>query len=556
MKITDFALVIMIVMLPLLLYSEWRSDDTATLSQLNKQYDSALTTVTQDATQVLRTNVAPELEAGYSSMKINPTNLDVALKTFLHTLSLNFQIEGSNDEDILSHYVPVFAVLVNDGLSLNVFQKSIDKDENSIVKRTWLPKIPFSYSDKQGNIINFSVDQNIEVYVSSLNEWYEGTREEVLSEIANDVDVEEPEEEEKEQTLLDRLPDELRDELEEALSEELFNKLMDELEKLTIIDNLTDEILDEIAEESSYQLVDKLLTVLSPIDDEEDEEEDDNGSGGDSESNLQNRLSEETKAALAEVLSKESYENFMQALKESRTEFDIPAEILNELMETLPDDLFDKVIVELATESKDEPSCKKEEITGQCVDDGDSSDGEDTGAGDGTGGGADTEVTPPDETKPDTPNADNKLTILLLGDSKEFNRIRKHTIVSTMQEEFAYYINTHNTYAKNLGINYKFTFPLISQEDWFNTVDDVGVFSFVQGYPMKRVDNVYNQHAFAGARIFRSEVIMGATVNNKKVFYNNSCKFEYKATEIFNSKKEAAKAGYSELSCLNTNDKE
>ncbi|MEX3624893.1 hypothetical protein [Viridibacillus arvi] len=490
MKITSLNIVYIIIMIPLLLYAQWRTEDTSKLTQLNKQYDSALTTASQDATKVLRTNVVPQLEAGYSSLKINPANSDVALKTFLHTLALNFELEDENSVDVLSQYIPVFSVLEYDGLSLNVFQESKDKDNNKIVKRTWLPKVPFSYSDKQGNIINFTIDQNVEVYVASLNEWFEGTREDVLNDITVDLNI---------------------GELEEESSDNQPN----------------------LAIRSGSEKEKEVLTVSKNIT-----------------SKLYDRLSEETKTSVSKVLPKKIYTRFIESLKQSESEFDIPADILDELMNTLSDDLFDKVIVELATVGKneDKTSCQNGNVSEECFSSKGSSNGSTHEINEATTTSKDKKA----RIIEDTPKITNdKLSILLLANEDEFEQVRKQTIVSTMQEEFAYYINVHNTYTKQLDINYEFAIPLISQEDWYNTVDDVGVFAFIQGYPFKRVNDVYNQHAFAGARIFRSEVIFGSTVDNKKVFYNKSCGFDYKATEIFNTKKEAAKEGYREMSCLN-----
>lgn len=139
-----------------------------------------------------------------------------------------------------------------------------------------------------------------------------------------------------------------------------------------------------------------------------------------------------------------------------------------------------------------------------------------------------------------------------LADGTSFDRLRRDTIVDVLQENLSYQINAHNVYAKQLGITYKFAMPLIPQEDWYNTVDDVGVFSFFQGYPYQHGNGTFNQYAFAGTRIVKKDMYHASNVNGQKIYFAESCGFSYPVEEIYPSKKEAAKAGYYEKSCLNT----
>lgn len=81
----------------------------------------------------------------------------------------------------LSLYVPVFAIVDYDGLLLNVYKEYKDARGDLVFDRVWLPKITFAYEDNRGNIINFTIDENIEIYDNGLKEWFEGTREELLA---------------------------------------------------------------------------------------------------------------------------------------------------------------------------------------------------------------------------------------------------------------------------------------------------------------------------------------------------------------------------------------
>lgn len=311
----------------MLVLSQWKSEDTNTFINLNHQYDTALTVATQDAMNVLSTNVIPSQEAGYSSEKFNRVNPQPAFETYLHTLAINFEVEDDVTIDLMARYIPVFAVVDYDGLLLNVYQQYKNVDGENELSRVWLPKIPFSYHDEEGNIISFTLDDYAVVYDVELDEWIEGERTELIK--------------------------------------------------------------------------------------------------------------------------------------------------------------------------------------------------------------------------------DTEITIDLLHDEDEYHRIRKETIVNGVQEELAYYINEHNVYTKRLGVNYTFAMPLIEQEDWYNTVDDISIFTFFQGYPYERGEGTFNQFALAGGRLDKVDTIQASTVDGQKIFFNKSCGFPYPVEEIYSTKKDAAKEGYVEKSCLN-----
>ncbi len=139
--------------------------------------------------------------------------------------------------------------------------------------------------------------------------------------------------------------------------------------------------------------------------------------------------------------------------------------------------------------------------------------------------------------------------IPLLRDPDKFEQVRRSTIVNAIQNELTYRINRHNEYAARAGISYTFTLPVISGEDWSNTIDDVGVMAFLQGIPVGQ--RFYNNYALGGSRVLKKPVIVGAVKNGMKVYYRSSCPFPYPVEETFSSEKAAAKKGYLPLRCNN-----
>lgn len=139
--------------------------------------------------------------------------------------------------------------------------------------------------------------------------------------------------------------------------------------------------------------------------------------------------------------------------------------------------------------------------------------------------------------------------IPLLNIPREFDQVRQNTIVSQIEEDLAYFINHHNTYTRQYGISYTFTLPRISQEEWHNTIQDIGVLAFIQGIPIG--NKYYNNYALGGGRLLKKPVIYGAMRDGIKIYFRSDCPFTDRIIETFAHEKQAAMNGYSPRSCLN-----
>lgn len=139
----------------------------------------------------------------------------------------------------------------------------------------------------------------------------------------------------------------------------------------------------------------------------------------------------------------------------------------------------------------------------------------------------------------------------LIDDPHSFEEKRRSVIVSSIQEDLAYFIDKHNEYSTRNGISYTFTLPLISQEEWSNSINDIGIMAFIQGVPLG--DQVYNNYAFASGRLVRKQPIVGAVdpATGMKYYYYRSCGFPYQEEITFDSAKDAAAAGYFPKECVN-----
>ncbi|MFM9280872.1 hypothetical protein [Paenibacillus jiagnxiensis] len=132
--------------------------------------------------------------------------------------------------------------------------------------------------------------------------------------------------------------------------------------------------------------------------------------------------------------------------------------------------------------------------------------------------------------------------IPLLEDPDTFDQVRRTTIISVVQGSLEHSINSYNEYARRLGITYTFTLPRVEQEEWNNTINDVGVLSFIQGVPVGL--HTYNNYALGGSRLVKRAVIYGYLRQGVKVYFRESDHFGGEIIEKFSSEREAAEAGY------------
>ncbi|WP_178019374.1 hypothetical protein [uncultured Paenibacillus sp.] len=147
----------------------------------------------------------------------------------------------------------------------------------------------------------------------------------------------------------------------------------------------------------------------------------------------------------------------------------------------------------------------------------------------------------------------SEVSIPLLQNEEEFDAVRRATIVRRIEEDLARTIRLHNLFAKRQGVHYTFTLPVIPQEEWSNTLDDVGILLFLQGIPVG--DRHYNNYAFGGGRLDRTPTILGAVdpLTGLKYAYRESCAaargLGYRVEEIFANERAAAENGYFPLDC-------
>ncbi|WP_019638640.1 hypothetical protein [Paenibacillus fonticola] len=143
----------------------------------------------------------------------------------------------------------------------------------------------------------------------------------------------------------------------------------------------------------------------------------------------------------------------------------------------------------------------------------------------------------------------NSASIPLLQNPELFDAVRRATIVRALEESLAEYMNRHNEYAARIGVDYVFTLPVIAQEQWNNSINDVGIIAFLQGIPVG--DRYYNNFAFGGGRLMQKRSWIGGTdeATGIKYFFKDTCPLTYNRERIFTNRRDAAANGYYEAAC-------
>lgn len=87
-----------------------------------------------------------------------------------------------------------------------------------------------------------------------------------------------------------------------------------------------------------------------------------------------------------------------------------------------------------------------------------------------------------------------------------FNKVKLTAVITKIQDAMRYHVNNHNRIAKEIGIAYDFALPVIDNSIWARSIEHPGVLVMIQGYPVDAAGGMYyNQYAFVGAQIYKSE---------------------------------------------------
>lgn len=114
-------------------------------------------------------------EAGYDSTKFVKADKELALLTFTQTMALNI---GIQDDPAairnMFNYIPAVVILDYDGYYMLSKETEMTGSREDSFRQVWSPKKPYTYSDSNGNSINFTLDDYVYAFDASAGRWIEG----------------------------------------------------------------------------------------------------------------------------------------------------------------------------------------------------------------------------------------------------------------------------------------------------------------------------------------------------------------------------------------------
>lgn len=123
-----------------------------------------------------------------------------------------------------------------------------------------------------------------------------------------------------------------------------------------------------------------------------------------------------------------------------------------------------------------------------------------------------------------------------------FDNLRQQTIIEALQKELTCLTVKYNNIAKMQGISYHYNIPIIDDDSWNNTIQDVCFIAFLQGAPIGMES--YNTFGSGGSRIKAATKYYGNIINGVNTYHSENCPLLTSKYILFDSQADAASQGY------------
>lgn len=147
MKLTDFALIFVAILLPILIIVFINTSFVVKAEKQEMYYKNLINSAVEDAVSSMKhiENENKDIDYGYSGIvdKKVSVNATTAINTLYNSLANNFNIQG-NEKSIedLKMYIPAVAILDYDGIYIH----SAQQDEDGNIQFITKPKVYYTYS--------------------------------------------------------------------------------------------------------------------------------------------------------------------------------------------------------------------------------------------------------------------------------------------------------------------------------------------------------------------------------------------------------------------------
>lgn len=134
----------------------------------------------------------------------------------------------------------------------------------------------------------------------------------------------------------------------------------------------------------------------------------------------------------------------------------------------------------------------------------------------------------------------------MLSSYENFDKERRDVIINILNDQMEYYINVHDESLNQFNnVQYQFTLPQITGEQWARMIDQPTVVSFMQGMQTAYGTKFLNIYALAGSEVeYSKSYIIGTGPTDELYYHEPDCSYVTSPDDSSRySMKEAAKNG-------------
>lgn len=121
------------------------------------------------------------------------------------------------------------------------------------------------------------------------------------------------------------------------------------------------------------------------------------------------------------------------------------------------------------------------------------------------------------------PDANKKFWGFLAEDT--WSAYRQSAMIYEITKKMNYYVNEHNSIARQFGISYTFDLPESSMDSFARTISDVSLMAIFQGYPFGTgTSDVYSRYSVSGARLYKATRYPVIEESGRLTYHRSTCK--------------------------------
>ena len=167
MKIIHWAVIFIFIIIPFSLVCRNIINNRFIALKDEVRINNAIDTATHDAVDFLIE--LAEINEG-KRIDLNEAICNATIEQFFNTMCVNYNLPYNEESKYyLQSYIPAVIIVGYDG-----FYVYSAEETSSGVQHVLKPKVPYSYEDSYGNIINFTLDNHISIYMKDKGYTYSG----------------------------------------------------------------------------------------------------------------------------------------------------------------------------------------------------------------------------------------------------------------------------------------------------------------------------------------------------------------------------------------------